>query len=201
MTLDAAIFSEKTLDDLMRTVTDKILTLGTLRTASKGDFWEIIGAQLEVDNPRARLSLTETRGRLFSCLGELCWYLSGSEDPTFIRYYVSTYPLEADGTIFGGYGPRLFQRDSTSQVRRVIDLLTRKRSSRRAVLQVFDRRDLETDHEEIPCTCTLQFLVRDDRLHMLTNMRSHDAYTGMPHDFFCFTMIQEIVARSLEAIS
>lgn len=28
-------------------------------------------------------------------------------------------------------------------------------------------------------------------------MRSNDAYLGLPHDVFCFTMLQEIVARSL----
>lgn len=28
-------------------------------------------------------------------------------------------------------------------------------------------------------------------------MRSNDAYRGFPHDVFCFTMLQEIVARSL----
>ena len=32
---------------------------------------------------------------------------------------------------------------------------------------------------------------------MITNMRSNDAYIGLPHDIFCFTMLQEIVARSL----
>jgi thymidylate synthase len=28
-------------------------------------------------------------------------------------------------------------------------------------------------------------------------MRSNDAWLGLPHDIFCFTMIQELVARSL----
>jgi thymidylate synthase len=28
-------------------------------------------------------------------------------------------------------------------------------------------------------------------------MRSNDAYIGLPHDVFCFTMLQEIVARTL----
>lgn len=32
---------------------------------------------------------------------------------------------------------------------------------------------------------------------MLTYMRSNDAYTGLPHDVFCFTMLQEIIARNL----
>jgi thymidylate synthase len=28
-------------------------------------------------------------------------------------------------------------------------------------------------------------------------MRSNDAYIGLPHDVFCFTMLQEIVARAI----
>ena len=28
-------------------------------------------------------------------------------------------------------------------------------------------------------------------------MRSNDAFLGLPHDVFCFTMLQEIVARTL----
>jgi thymidylate synthase len=32
---------------------------------------------------------------------------------------------------------------------------------------------------------------------MVTYMRSNDAFIGLPHDVFAFTMVQEIVARSL----
>src|SRR5438034_7399290 len=32
---------------------------------------------------------------------------------------------------------------------------------------------------------------------MFTNMRSNDAYWGLPHDIFSFTMLQEILARDL----
>jgi len=32
---------------------------------------------------------------------------------------------------------------------------------------------------------------------MFTNMRSNDAFLGLPHDVFAFTMIQEIFARTL----
>ena len=32
---------------------------------------------------------------------------------------------------------------------------------------------------------------------MFTNMRSNDAYWGLPHDVFTFTMLQEIIARTL----
>ena len=32
---------------------------------------------------------------------------------------------------------------------------------------------------------------------MLTHMRSNDAFIGLPHDVFCFTMLQEIIAADL----
>jgi thymidylate synthase len=65
------------------------------------------------------------------------------------------------------------------------------------VIQLFDAADIEKHHKEIPCTCTLQFMVRDQRLEMFTNMRSNDAFLGLPHDVFAFTMLQEIIARTL----
>jgi len=40
-------------------------------------------------------------------------------------------------------------------------------------------------------------LIRNKQLHMLTNMRSNDAFWGLPHNIFSFTMIQEILARTL----
>ena len=34
---------------------------------------------------------------------------------------------------------------------------------------------------------------------MATYMRSNDAYVGLPHDIFAFTMLQELIARSIDA--
>jgi thymidylate synthase len=79
----------------------------------------------------------------------------------------------------------------------VIELLGNRPTSRRAVIQIFNAEDIAAIHREIPCTTTLQFFVRNERLDMVTTMRSNDAYLGLPHDVFCFTMLQEIIARSL----
>ena len=65
------------------------------------------------------------------------------------------------------------------------------------MIQIFDFDDIARDRKEIPCTTTFQFMVRDNRVHMLTTMRSNDAYIGLPHDVFCFSMLQEIIACSL----
>lgn len=70
--------------------------------------------------------------------------------------------------------------------------------SRRAVIQLFDSSDLAGTYKDVPCTCTLQFIIRNDRLDMVTSMRSNDAYKGLPHDVFSFTMLQEIAARMLK---
>jgi thymidylate synthase len=191
-------FEAATLDDAMRDIFREILENGQAARPTKGANREISGILLEVANPRARLSLTETRSRLFSALGELCWYLAGTNDVGFIAYYLSRYAEFAEnGIIFGGYGPRLFNWRKTSQLKNVTKILKEGPDSRRAVIQLFDAEDIIVRHEDVPCTCTLQFLIRDDRLNLITYMRSNDAFIGLPHDFFCFTMLQEIVAREL----
>lgn len=188
---------EKTLDDLLRAVLTILLKTSKEIKPSRGRATECIAVLLEIANPRARLSLSESRGRFTSCLGELLWYLARTNNLKFISYYLSRYKDESeDGkTVYGGYGPRLFG-GPYNQVDNVLKVL-RKRDSRRAVIQLFDATDISSPHKEVPCTCTLQFMVRHGRLHMFTNMRSNDAFLGLPHDVFAFTMIQEIFARTL----
>ncbi|MDO8769437.1 MAG: thymidylate synthase [Burkholderiaceae bacterium] len=194
-----------TLDDLLRLVFERLLLPQPKFKATKEyQFTELFGPVLCLTDARARLSRTETKGKLFSALGELLWYLSGSTSAMFMNYYVPAnfYSNEAEpGTdeVRSGYGVRLNDFDGINQIRNVIDLLKIKRTSRRAVIQLFDASDLARNFTSIPCTCTLQFLIRDDRLNMLVNMRSNDAFLGLPHDIFAFTMLQEIIARSVTA--
>jgi thymidylate synthase len=190
-----------TLDDLLHRVFSSILKSGEHVEPSRGECLEKVGVHLKLNNPRARLSRTERRGELlFGCLGELCWYLSGSHELSFIQYYLPKYADESDDgkTIHGAYGPRLFEmRGALDQIANVTHLLRAKPSTRRAVVQLFDASDLVSAHKEIPCTCTLQLMVRKQRLIMLASMRSNDAYKGLPHDVFAFTMLQELMARTL----
>ncbi|MEO6277970.1 thymidylate synthase [Roseateles sp.] len=188
-----------TLDDLLIKVYKQVLARGVAIKPSKGDARETSGMLLKLSAPRARLSRSESRSLLFSCLGELLWILAGSNRLDFIQHYIPGYHEFSDDkkTVWGAYGPRLFGKSPNDQVPRVIQLLKDKRDSRQAVLQLFDRTDTLEPHLDIPCTCTLQFLVRGGRLHMLTSMRSNDAWLGLPHDVFTFTMIQELLARSL----
>jgi thymidylate synthase len=188
-----------TLDDLLHQVLETVLADGTPVEASRGANRELSGVLLKLKNPRARLSHTERRGRVFSPLGELAWYLSGSNDAAFVGYYISAYlnDAEDDGRIHGAYGPRLFGQRGVNQVETVIARLRAQPTSRKAAIQLFDAGDLVGSPKDIPCTCSLHFLRRGDRLDMSTMMRSNDAFLGLPHDVFTFTMLQEIIARTL----
>lgn len=189
-----------TLDDLLRTVFRKLLQTAYHIRSTKGSNRELSGVLLEVSKPTARLSRTETKGTVFSCLGELLWYLSGTDSLEFIAYYVRGYGQFSDDkrTLYGAYGPRLLHmRGSVNQVKSIINLLRRRPRTRQAVIQLFNAEDILKKHKDIPCTCTIQFMIRRGRLNVLTNMRSNDAFLGLPHDIFAFTFLQEIVARSV----
>lgn len=191
--------SAPTLDDLLRHVYEKLLKSRNHIQPSKGSATEFTGVLLKLSDPRCRLSRTEVKGTLFSCLGEFSWYLAGSNELGHITHYLPDYTQFSDDgvTTHGAYGPRLFGTGKNGQVQRIISLLKEKPDSRQAVIQLFGSADLMKKYKDVPCTCTMQFMVRHGRLHMLTTMRSNDVYLGLPHDVFSFTMLQEIIARSL----
>jgi thymidylate synthase len=180
----------ESLDDILMRLYELLPSAGMRNVGSRGETLELLGVALRISNPRARLSWSENRGKPFSALGELLWYLSGSNELSFIGEYVPLYKNDADddGTIYGGYGPRLFaMRGTIDQIASVTDLLKRKPSSRRAVIQLFNAEDTASVHKEVPCTTTMQFFLREERLDMAVTLRSNDAYKGLPHDVFCFT--------------
>lgn len=191
----------ETLDDLLRAVFEHVLEHGNAERGSRrqGSLVEVLGAALELTDPRARLSRSETKGRPFSALGELCWYLSGSDRLEAIEPYIRDYAIDAekDGRLHGAYGPRLLNMRGQNQIRNVISLLGDRPTSKRAVIQLFSAEDIAADFNEIPCTTALQFFIRADQLECCVTMRSNDAFKGLPHDIFCFTMLQEMLAREL----
>ena len=194
-------FVGDTIDDILKKVLEKLLKSKIKVKASRGENRELIGVNIRLNNPLARLSHTEGKGKIFSAVGELLWYLAGTDKLRFIEYYLQHYGNDNsdDGkTVHGAYGPRLFNAHGRiNQVDNVLKLLDAKPQSRRAVIQLFDASDIDGIFKEIPCTCTLQFLNRENKLDLVVTMRSNDAFLGFSHDIFAFTMLQEIFARSL----
>jgi thymidylate synthase len=194
------VFREASIDDLMRESLNAVLTDGLRIKPTKGPAQDLMAVVLELSNPLARLSRSATRGKIFSALGELLWYLAGSNEAAFIEYYISHYAQSAeDGVVWGGYGPRLLNFDGVDQLNFVIAKLRGNPSSRQAVIQLYDHQDAAGDHKDVPRTCILQYFVREGQLCSVAYMRSNDAYYGLPHDVFAFTFLQELIARSIGA--
>lgn len=187
------VIVEDSLDDLLRAGFSALLDRGRpVVDSSRGPNTELPAVTLQLSNPRARLSRTESRGKAVSALAELLWYASGSASPAVLSHYVRYYG-DHDDDLDDAYGPRLFGENQT--LRAVAGLLSERPSTRRAVVPIIRADDLRS--KDMPCTCDLQFLARDDVVEMIAHLRSSDAYRGFVHDVFCFTMLQELVSREL----
>lgn len=190
------------MDDILSEVYRQIIDNGNpVSEVQKGPNKEILAVTLELTNPVARLSRSESKGKIFSCIGEWLWYMSGSDQLDQIQYYISIYDQFSDDkqSIAGAYGPRIFNTSNAepAQFDKLLDMLKNKPNTRKAVIQIFLPSDTQRKSLDTPCTLSLQFFIRKNRLFLITHMRSNDAYKGLPHDLFAFTMIQEYLARLL----
>jgi thymidylate synthase len=189
-----------TLDDMLHYALLMLKTSNQTLNGKRGDGREVLGTYFTLRNPRARISHSATRCVLVSALGETLWYLRGSTDLSIVEHYIPSYRKYADGS--GAYGPRLVNATKAprgGQLGAIVELLRARPSTKRALLPVFRPQDLSTAIEsgDVPCTCSLQFLLREGRLHLYVYMRSNDVFRGLPHDVFAFTFIQELIASEL----
>jgi thymidylate synthase len=117
-------------------------------------------------------------------LAEAVWILSGDNRVESIAPYAKHIAdFSDDGYRFqGAYGPRV-----TEQLRYVIDTLIEDPPSRQAVISIW--RESPRKSKDIPCTLTLQFLIRNGKINCVANMRSSDLWLGWVYDVFNFTMI------------
>lgn len=192
-------FSSHNIDDLLRDTIEEIQRSGTWVNPTRDKNKEIRAALLQLYKPRSRISASETKGHIASCLGEFAWYMTGSDSLDFIEYYLPKYRENSDDgvKVWGAYGPRLLCWDGLNQFQNVKDRLSKKPETRKAIIQLFDKMDIVEPHNDVPCTTTLQFMLRGGKLDLFVSMRSNDVLKGLPHDIFTFTMIQEYMARSL----
>lgn len=166
---------------------------------------ELLNISFEICDPRNRLTTLAVRkwsGAL--AVAELAWHLRGEMDVTPLEFYAPRWRDFADdgGLVRGScYGARIFGSDlgRASQWQNVKALLKQDPSSRRAVLNFrAASEDVSETSKDISCTNSMQFILRERKLHAFVNMRSNDVIWGVPYDIFLFTLLQELMAAELE---
>lgn len=88
-----------------------------------------------------------------------------------------------------------------NQLGQRIKELSRDRESRKAYVSILIPEDYRVvafgSTQEYPCTIGIQLFIREERLHMMVNMRSNNIWAVLPYDVYNFTCLQDYVAKQL----
>jgi thymidylate synthase len=172
----------------------------------------VLNAITVIENPRDGLCKSTIRNASVDyAIGELLWYLSGSNFLSDIKPYSKAWEnLSEDGTtINSAYGHRIQARFGFDQWEYCKNLLLGDDNSRQAVIHIKEPTDVKS--KDTPCTVALQYQVRQDvhsnaidgewkdtpKLYATTFMRSNDIWLGFPYDVFSFTAFQVKMAMEL----
>lgn len=143
---------------------------------------------------------------------EFLWMFCGRRDVEMIGHYNENIRKFSDNGIDfnGAYGPPW-----RGQIRGVLDRLLNDTDSRQAIVGIWDRQyniANVCNHEgedfsdgprmpvtkDVPCTLSMQYLIRDGKLEAGVVMRSSDTWLGLPYDIFNFAMLQRALAAELK---
>lgn len=167
----------------------------------RGSFRELHAYTTGMANPLARIRVGADPLNIVGAIARFVWMVSGSDRLEDIAFYEEKVrPYTDDGLSVPGssYGKRLFNaKPGLNQMAGVIKELQKNPSTRRAAAVVWIPEDAVRASNDIPCTFGLFFHIRAGELIMTTVMRSNNAFTLVPYNFFEFSMLGEIVAADV----
>lgn len=163
--------------------------------------FEAINARIALMNPtRNVLNVKERQLNIRYAVGELMWYFSRNNELSAIRNITSKWDRFSDDgeTVRSNYGKLIGEYYGFDQIESLLFTLVANPNTRRAILQVRPPIDYtNTETKDDCCTVYIQFLIRNNKLDCIVNMRSNDIYLGLPNDIFCFTNLQIYLAMRL----
>jgi len=128
------------------------------------------------------------------------WYLSGNNNINKLGEIYGKVPeiwkqmANMKGDVNSNYG---WQWQRNKQLARVIDMLRNNNNTRQAAISIYDAKEMKSYKYDTPCTYAVQFTIVDNKLNMCVTMRSNDLWYGFCNDQYCFSMLQQLVAREL----
>ena len=154
---------------------------------------EKVAGQYRVPMP-AFINLTARKVNVGFMFAEAAWIVSGSNRLAELTPYMKAYAAFSDDAVFmrGAYGPKV-----SDQLGWVVDQLDADVDTRQAVINIWRERPAMS--KDIPCTLSMQFLVRNNCVHSVVTMRSHDIVKGFTYDVFTFSMVANAVRLLLMA--
>lgn len=154
---------------------------------------EKLGVTLYLEDLRNNIFVSQERKLSYKfMIAEWLWIWFGRDDVKSIAQYAPHIAHFSDnGVDFNGsYGIPV-----KAQWPYVLGLLKRDLDTRQAVIQIYRQPPGPT--KDVPCTLSLQFLVRQGKMHVVACMRSSDIWLGLPYDIFNFSMLTNILAAQV----
>lgn len=188
------VLSGNNFNHLYHRLYNEVMTHGQKSKPRNMGITEVIGYQFCLTDPsQALCTIKERKLNYAFALIEALEYLRGVSEPTRLCFYNSKLSsfINENNQFDGSYGPRI-----ATQLPYVLKLLQDDKDTRQAVITLRDSRDCRVS-KDIPCTLSLQFLLREGALHCITTMRSNDLLWGTPYDVHGFTFIQRHLALLL----
>lgn len=146
---------------------------------------EMLGASFIADEPAIFGTVNDDYVKR-----EIQWYESRSLNVNDIPPPVPQIwkqVASAEGLINSNYGWCIYSPMNFSQFESCIDTLKKDPESRRAIM-IYTRPSMQKDYNldgmsDFMCTNTVQYLIRDGRVHAIVNMRSNDVVFGYKNDY------------------
>lgn len=153
---------------------------------------EIVGHQSRWDMTRAVVACPLRRVGYRFLAAEPAWIISGGNELALIEPFARHMRNFSDDgeRLSGAYGPKF-----ADQVSHVVGALRADARSRQAVASLW--RERPGPSRDVPCTLSLQWLLRDGVLDCVATMRSSDAWLGVVYDVHAFSMMSAVVALGL----
>ena len=159
---------------------------------------EVINAVTVITDPTKNIMRNTVRDlSIRYAIGEMLWYMSGSTKLKEIQKYTSGWDRMSDDgeNVNSNYGYCIKEKFGFDQWDYVKDLLEHSPETRQAVIHIKDADNRYS--KDVNCTVCLQFLIRDNKLHLTTYMRSNDIWMGFPYDVFQFTNMLILMSMEL----
>ena len=155
---------------------------------------EILAPKIRLLNPKNNLAYNESRkfNLIYALVESLMLFNETKEVKYFSKFNNNIINYSDNGkSLYGAYGKRI-----APMIKKIINKLKNDKDSRQVVLSIYNN-DFYINTKDVPCTLSIQFIVRNEKLNAITTMRSNDIIWGLPYDIFMFTNLQQVIANTL----
>lgn len=149
-----------------------------------------LGHHLKVVNPNTGYVFKQTNEEYVEL--QTKWHQSMQLNIDMVKHVKIWQDVSSSqGEVNSNYGWCVFHpqngSDGKSQFQHVVDTLSRHKQSRQALI-IYTRPSMHTDSKrdgmsDFLCTISNQFFIRDDKLHMIYNMKGQDGVFGIYHNY------------------